>query len=191
MAAEASAGHDRGMTEPLDLRVRRASQSDAAAVVAIYNEGISERQATFESEARRPRDVIEKLASSSHPALVAEIGGEVAGWAWITPYSEREAYAGVAECSVYVRAAARGRGVGTRLTQDLATEAELQGFHKLLGKLLTTNQPSLRLVRRCGFREVGVHRAHGRLDGEWRDVLLVELLLGEAARSRPPSIDLA
>jgi phosphinothricin acetyltransferase len=183
MAAEASPGHDRGMTEPLDLRVRRASPSDAAAVVAIYNEGIAERRATFETEARRPCDVIGHLASSSHPALVAEDGEEVVGWAWAAPYSERGAYAGVVECSVYVRAAARGRGVGTRLTQDLATEAELQGFHKLLGKLFTTHRASLRLVRRCGFREVGVHRAHGRLDGEWRDVVLVELLLGEAARS--------
>jgi L-amino acid N-acyltransferase YncA len=179
------------MTEPPDLRVRRASPSDATVVVAIYNEGIAERQATFETMARRPRDVIGRLASSSHPALVAEDGGEVVGWAWITPDSEREAYAGVAECSVYVRAAARGRGVGTRLIHDLATEAERHGFHKLLGKLFTTNEASLRLVRRCGFREVGVHRAHGRLDGEWRDVLLVELLLGEAVRSGPSSVDLA
>ena len=183
MVAEARAGQHRGMTEPPDLRVRRASRSDAGAVVAIYNEGIAERQATFETDARRPRDVIGRLASKSHPALVAEDGDEVVGWAWIAPYSEREAYAGVAECSVYVRAAARGRGAGTRLTQDLATEAELRGFHKLLGKLFTTNQASLRLVRRCGFREVGVHRSHGRLEGEWRDVVLVELLLGEAARS--------
>jgi L-amino acid N-acyltransferase YncA len=183
MAAQASAGHDCHMTEPPNLRVRRASPSDAAAVVAIYNEGIAERRATFETEARRPRDVIGHLASSSHPALVAEDGDEVVGWAWIAPYSEREVYAGVADCSVYVRAAARGRGVGTRLTQDLASEAKRLGFHKLLGKLLTTNEASVRLVRRCGFREVGVHRAHGRLDGEWRDVVLVELLLGEAARS--------
>jgi L-amino acid N-acyltransferase YncA len=183
MAAEATARHDGAMTEPPDLRVRRASPSDAAAVVAIYNEGIAERQATFETEARRPRDVIGQLTSSSHPALVAEVGGEVVGWAWTARYSEREAYAGVADCSVYVRAAARGRRVGTRLTQNLATEAELRGFHKLLGKLFATNEASVRLVRRCGFREVGVHRAHGRLDGEWRDVVLVELLLGEAARS--------
>jgi phosphinothricin acetyltransferase len=183
MAGEASAGHDGGMTEPRGLHVRRASPSDAAAVVAIYNEGIAERRATFETEARRPRDVIGHLASSSHPALVAEDGGEVVGWAWIAPYSERDVYAGVADCSVYVRAAARGRGVGTRLTRDLATQAELQGFHKLLGKLFTTNEASVRLVRRCGFREVGVHRAHGRLDGEWRDLVLVERLLGDAARS--------
>jgi L-amino acid N-acyltransferase YncA len=173
------------MTGPRELHVRRASPLDGAAVAAIYNEGIAERQATFETQARRPRDVIGRLASSSHPALVAEDGDEVVGWAWIAPYSDREAYAGVVECSVYVRAAARGRGVGTRLTRDLAAEAERQGFHKLIGKLFTTNQASLRLVRRSGFREVGVHLAHGRLDGEWRDVLLVELLLGEAA-AQPP-----
>jgi phosphinothricin acetyltransferase len=181
MAAGATGGHDGGMSEPADLRIRRATPSDAHAVAAIYNEGIAERRATFETETRRPRDVIGRLASSSHPALVAEHGTEVVGWAWIAPYSERAAYAGVGDCSVYVRARARGCGVGTRLTRDLATEAEQHGFHKLLGKLLTTNQASLRLVRRCGFREVGIHRAHGRLDGQWRDVLLVELLLGDAA----------
>ena len=169
------------MSEPPGLRVRRASPADAAAVVAIYNEGIGHREATFETEMRRPRDVIGRLASSSYPALVAEHGGEVVGWAWIAPYSERAAYAGVADCSVYVRAAARGRGVGTRLIRDLAAAAEQHGFHKLVGKLFTTNQPSLHLVRRCDFREVGVHRAHGRLDGHWRDVLVVELLLGDAA----------
>ena len=100
MAAEGSAGHARDMTEPPDPRVRRASPSDSAAVAAIYNEGIAERQATFETEARRPRDVIGRLASSSHPVLVAEDGGEVVGWAWTAPYSDREVYAGVVECSV-------------------------------------------------------------------------------------------
>jgi L-amino acid N-acyltransferase YncA len=154
-------------------------------MAAIYNEGIAERQATFETEPRTADDVAPRLASHSHPALVADAGNEVLGWAWLTPYSDRPAYAGVAEASVYVRARARGRGIGTSLTEALAVEAERHGFHKLLGKLFTTNAASRRLVTRCGFREVGVHRAHGRLDGRWRDVLLVERLLGSARDAQP------
>lgn len=103
------------------------------------------------------------------------------GSAWTSPYSDRPCYAGVAEASVYVTAEARGRGIGTALCEELAREAERRGLYKLLGKLFTTNAASLRLVRRCGFREVGLHRCHGRLEGEWRDVLLVERLLGDAA----------
>ncbi len=182
MRGATALGQNPGMTAP-ELLVRRASPADAAAVAGIYNEGIAERQSTFETEPRRPLDVIGRLASSSHPALVAVRADEVVGWAWLAPYSERRAYAGVAECSVYVRTAERRRGIGARLVGDLVVEAELQGFHKLLGKLFTSNAASIRLVRHCGFREVGVHRCHGRLEGEWRDVLLVELLLGDAAQA--------
>jgi L-amino acid N-acyltransferase YncA len=174
------------MAGSADFRVRPARPSDAAAVASIYNQGIAERQATFETRPRGARDVAPRLASSSHPALVAELGDGVIGWAWLTPYSDRAAYAGVAEASLYVRTEARGRGVGTRLAEALATAAERRGFHKLLGKVFTTNAASVRLVRRCGFREVGVHRCHGRLDGEWRDVVLVERLLGPARKAQPP-----
>jgi phosphinothricin acetyltransferase len=174
------------MPDPPDLRVRVARTADAAAVAAIYNEGIAERQATFETAPRTPGDVEPRLTSPSHPALVAECNGEVAGWAWLTPYSTRPAYAGVAEASVYVRATARGRGIGTHLAEAIAADAERRGFHRLLGRLFSTNAASLRLVHRCGFREVGVHRAHGQLDGEWRDVVLVERLLGAAREAQPP-----
>ena len=110
------------------------------------------------------------------------VDDEVVGWAATAPYSTREVYAGVAEASVCVLRAARGRGVGTALANALAEQAGRRGLHKLLGKLFVDNEASRRLVARCGFREVGVHVRHGRLDGEWRDVVVVELLLGEAAR---------
>ena len=107
--------------------------------------------------------------------------GAVVGWGRLSPHSSRDCYAGVAEGSVYVRASERGRGLGGALVAALRDEAEQAGIHKLLGKLFTDNAPSRRLVARHGFREVGTHLRHGRLDGEWRDVVLVELLLGEAA----------
>ena len=173
------------MADDGHITVRRARAGDGLAVAAIYNEGIAERQATFETEPRTADDVAPHLMSQSHPALVADAGDEIVGWAWLTPYSDRPAYARVAEASVYVRTEARGRGIGTSLAEALAAEAERHGFHKLLGKLFTTNAVSLRLVTRCGFREVGVHRAHGRLDGVWRDVVLVERLLGAAREAQP------
>lgn len=149
----------------------------------IYNEGISERQATFETDLRQASDFVTRMASSRYPLLVAEIDQRVVGWAGASLYSERPAYAGVAELSIYVAGTARGHGVGTALCERLADEAEKQGFHKLLGKLFPGNLPCVRLVGRCDFHTVGLHRRHGRLDGQWRDVLLVERLLGDAHSS--------
>lgn len=74
----------------------------------------------------------------------------------------------------------RGRGIGVILLNGLAGAAARNGTYKMVRKLLTTNEASIALVRACGFREVGVHRRHGRLDGEWHDLMVVERLLGDA-----------
>jgi phosphinothricin acetyltransferase len=157
--------------------VRPARADDAAAVTDIYNAGIRERSSTFETRERDPAELAERIGSGRHPFLVAEVDGRVAGFAATSAYSDRDAYAGVAECSVYVDAELRGRGIGTGLLAELAAEAERRGFHKLLGKLFASNEASMRLVERGGFRVVGTHLRHGALDGEWRDVILVERLL--------------
>lgn len=163
-----------------DELVRVARADDASALAAIYNQGIEEHQATFET---RPRGA-EDLAGWLDPLLVAERDGEVVGWAGISPYSDRDVYAGVGECTIYVERRARGSGVGARLLEALAGEAERRGYYKLTAKLFPENEASVGLFRRHGFREVGVHRRHGRLDGEWRDVVVVERLLGEALQDR-------
>lgn len=167
------------MTSTPHIRVAR--EPDASALAAIYNEGISQRQATFETELRQGSDFLDRIAESHYPLLVAEIDQQIVGWIGMSPYSDRRAYAGVAEFSVYVATAARGCGVGTALFEELAKYAEREGFYKLIGKLFPTNTPCVKLLNRCGFREVGLHRRHGRLDGQWRDVLLLERLLGDAA----------
>jgi phosphinothricin acetyltransferase len=114
--------------------------------------------------------------------VVAERDGEVVGWAKAGPYDPlHDYYAGVGEATLYVARDARRSGLGEALLNELAVEAEHEGLHKLIGKIFTTNEPSIALVRRCGFREVGTHRQHGRIDGEWRDVLVVERLLGDGA----------
>lgn len=167
--------------------VRPALRSDAEAICAIYNAAIAERASTFETEPRSAADFTERIAAERFPFLVSEAVSTIIGWAGLAPYSDRPCYAGIGECSVYVAAESRGRGVGTALTEALAVEAEGNGFHKLVGKLFTDNTASIRLVERCGFSSIGVHRSHGRLDGSWRDVLMVERLLtvASADSSRP------
>ena len=161
----------------MELAVRPARLEDGAAWAEIYNQGIEERQATFET---RPRTA-EDLAGQVERTIVAERDGRVVAWASINPYSPREAYAGVGEFSIYVDRSARGDGVGSRLLGELCDFAESLGYHKLTSKIFPENEASLALMRRCGFRELGVHRRHARLDGDWRDVVVVERLLGDAA----------
>jgi L-amino acid N-acyltransferase YncA len=156
------------------VELRAARAHDSAAIADIYNNGIRERSSTFETREREPAEIAERIAMERFPFLVAEVDGRVRGWAATSEYSGREVYAGVAECSVYVDPDMRGRGIGSALLAALADEAERRGFHKLVGKLFTSNEASARLVARAGFREVGTHLRHGTLDGEWRDVILVE-----------------
>jgi L-amino acid N-acyltransferase YncA len=165
--------------------VRAARPEDCEEIAGIYNEAIAERTSTFETDYRATADVERWLGSPDHPVLVATSGGAVAGWARISEYSPRPCYAGVGEGSVYVRGSQRGHGLGGALVLALTQAAERAGYHKIVGKLFADNIASLRLVARHGFREVGLHLRHGRLDGEWRDVVLVELLVGEAARPIP------
>ena len=163
--------------------IRPAETRDAAAIAAIYSEGIEERAATFETDPRSAADV-EPWIGATLPLLVAEEDGEVLGWAKLSEYSDRCAYGGVAEVSVYVARAGRGRGVGRALVEAICAAAEERGMWKLIGLIFPENRASLALFRAAGFEDVGTFRRHGRLDGEWRDVVLIERLLG-AARTPP------
>jgi L-amino acid N-acyltransferase YncA len=158
--------------------VRSASIEDASAICEIYNAAIEERGSTFETALRLPEDFGPRIEDSRFPLLACDAGESVAGWAGLAPYSTRECYAAIGEASVYVAPQARGCGLGTLLAEALASAAEESGFHKMIGKLFTDNVASIRLVERCGFDSVGLHRRHGKLDGAWRDVLVVERLLG-------------
>jgi L-amino acid N-acyltransferase YncA len=162
------------------MSVRPATPADSDAICAIYNMGIAERQATFETRPRSSAEVGAWLAEGL-PFLVAVSAGEsVLGWARVSRYSERPAYAGVGEHGVYVAPAARGQGIGRRLLEALAEAAEAAGYYKLTSRIFTTNEASLAVHRAAGFYEVGVQPRHGRLDGEWKDCVLVERLLGPA-----------
>jgi phosphinothricin acetyltransferase len=167
------------------VTIRAARADDAAPVAAIYNAGIAGRQATFETRPREPDEILAWLESGL-PYLVAENGdGRVLGFARVSPYSCRAFYAGVGEFGVYVDPDARGAGVGRALLEALAAAAVRQGMYKLTSRVFTTNAASRAVHRAAGFEEVGIARRHGRLDGEWKDCVLVERLLGEAAEGTP------
>jgi phosphinothricin acetyltransferase len=162
--------------------VRPVRAGDAAAIARIYNEGIEDRVATFETARHAASDIDPWIARAERfPLVVAEREGTIAGWAAVLPYSDRCAYQGVGEYTIYVERSARGGGIGALLLEGLIAAAEERGFWKLIGRLFTTNVATIALARSHDFREVGTHRRHGRLDGEWRDVLLVERLIGDAA----------
>jgi phosphinothricin acetyltransferase len=147
----------------------------------IYNEGVAERVATFQTRARDPAAMAGEIQSGAL-ILVAEVDGRVVGWVGVHPYDDQhDYYAGIGEATLYVDRLARRAGTGRALMEAVAGAAEERGYYKLIGKIFTSNTPSIAMVEACGWREVGVHRRHGRLDGEWKDVLVVERLLGEAA----------
>jgi len=142
-------------------------------VRAIYLEGIATGNATFETDA--PSWEAWDRAHVADPRLVArDADGSVLGWAAVTPVSGRCVYAGVADLSVYVSAAVRGRGVGRALLTALIQSSERAGIWTLQAGIFPENAPSLALHRACGFRDVGRRERIGKMHGVWRDVLLLE-----------------
>lgn len=162
-----------------ELLARVARLSDAAAVTAIYNQGIEDRIGTFETE---PREVAQIEAWFDHAKAFVAIedeAGEVVGYAVAHPYADRCCYAGIGEFSVYVRRDQRGRGVGRVAMAALADAARHAGLWKLLSRVFPENRASLNLMAWSGFKEIGVHEKHGKLDGVWRDCVIVERVFPE------------
>jgi L-amino acid N-acyltransferase YncA len=163
------------------MQSRPATAADAPAIARIYNDGIEDRVATFETAPRTAADVARWL-DGVHPVIVVEEGGAVIAFAATSTYRPRACYAGIAEFSVYVARSARGRGAGRAAMEALLGAAERAGFWKLVSRVLVENTASRALLRAVGFREVGTYARHGKLDGVWRDAVIVEKLIGEAAR---------
>ena len=158
------------------MQSRAANLGDADAIARIYNEGIEERIATFETHPRTAGE-IGNWFDGTYPVVVVEEEGAVISFANMSAYSTRECYSGVAEFSVYTASEARGRGAGTLAMKALMEAAEETGFWKLVSRVFVENTPSRELLLSLGFREVGVHEKHARLDGVWRDVVVVERLI--------------
>lgn len=164
----------------MSTQIRPADSRDATAIADIYNQGIADRGATFETEPRPGADIVARLEDTErYPLLVAVDGTSVVGWAGLSTYRPRACYSGIAEFSIYLDRAARGRGVGRVLLNALIESAKDRGYWKLVSRIFPFNAASRALCRSCGFREVGIYERHGRLDGQWLDVIIVERLIPE------------
>ena len=158
------------------MRARAATPADAAAMARIYNDGIDDRVATFETRHRTAAD-LERWFDGRHPIVVVDDDGAVIAFASTSDYRARDCYAGIAEFSVYAAREARGRGAGRMAMLALIDAARAAGFWKLVSRVFVENAASRNLLRGVGFREVGVYERHAQLDGVWRDVVIVERLL--------------
>jgi len=155
-----------------EMQLRPLTEQDWPGVRAIYDEGIATRNATFITAA--PDWPEWDSGHLQTCRIVAGEGGRLLGWAALSPVSSRCVYAGVAEVSVYVAADAQGRGVGRALLSALVAASEAQGLWTLQAGVLPENQASVAIHERCGFRIVGRRERLGKMDGVWRDVLLLE-----------------
>jgi phosphinothricin acetyltransferase len=158
------------------IAIRSATEADAGAIGAIYDEGIATGNATF---AEGPHPAEERRAwlrarDPRAPVFVGVATDQVVAWSALAPFSGREWYSGVAEYTVYVSGAARGRGLGARMLDHLVSAAPDYGYWKLVGMILPENAAGLALAQKRGFRRVGTYTAHGRIAGQWRDVVLLE-----------------
>jgi len=163
------------------LRVRPAVAGDAADIARIYLQATQDHLATFENflmtadeRARWVAEHVEKF-----PLLVAELNGRVLGWASLSPYHVRPRIEGIAELLIYIDRDYRRHGVGRELMRAIQAAGRAQGHHKLIGRFLAHNDAGRTLCRLAGWREVGVHQKHTRLDSGWHDVVVVEYLIPE------------
>ena len=154
------------------FEIRAMRSDDWPAVRDIYAEGIATGNATFETAV--PEWMKWDSGHLKNCRLIASNSQQILGWAALSAVSGRRVYSGVAEVSVYVAAAARGRGVGKMLLQSLVEESEQCGIWTLQAGIFPENVASLALHKSCGFREVGRRQRLGQLAGVWRDVLLLE-----------------
>jgi phosphinothricin acetyltransferase len=164
------------------LRLRPATIADAEAICRIYNEGIEDRVATLETNLRTPDERRQWLAARGprHPVIVAEdAGATVRGWGSLNVFNPREAYRFVADFSIYVERAARGRGVGRALLTRLIELGRQHGFHKLVLSAFPTNASGMALYTALGFRTVGIYKEQGQLAGRWVDTIIMEKLLDD------------
>ena len=156
----------------MTIAIQPMTPADWEQVRAIYLEGIATGLASFEVEA----PPWEEWDAAHHPfaRLVARADGVVAGWAALSPVSRRRCYAGVAEVSVYVAGSARGQRIGSELLSALVETSEVAGIWMLQAGIFAENAASLALHEKHGFRRVGIREKIACLNGQWRDVVLME-----------------
>ena len=164
----------------MDITIREIEPSDCEEIMEIYNDTLDERIATFNIEHIDVDKVREWKENGI--VLVANANDSVIGFVRSYPYSARSCYSGIAEFSIYISSQGRGKGVGSRLMDNFLEALISEGKWKVLSRVFPENLPSLLLLRKHGFQEVGTYRNHATLDGVWRDVVIVERLLRNSNR---------
>ncbi|MGX1262323.1 L-amino acid N-acyltransferase YncA [Rossellomorea marisflavi] len=166
--------------------IRHATEKDLPSILSIYNEGIEDRMATLETDQKDAVYINQWFQSHKgrYVVLVSEGMGGINGYASIQPYSPRAAYAGVGELSVYVRRGARGQGIGGQLLKNLEEAAANKQFHKLVLFTFPFNTLGQGLYRKRGYREVGIFKEQGILDGTYVDVMIMEKILTTNQKER-------
>ena len=160
-------------------KTRLASIKDLQAILNIYNQGIEDRIATLEED-RKDIDYMTEWFNNHNgrfAVIVIENDDEIVGWASLNPYSNRYAYAGVADLSIYIRRDYRGKGVGSLLLKEIECTASKNDFNKIVLFTFPFNKLGQVLYRKIGYREVGLFKKHGKLDGRFVDVMIMEKIL--------------
>ena len=171
------------------LQIRQAQEEDASSLCEIFNEAVQDQLDTFDYEPRVVDDQRLLIAAAEqdpkHPILVAELRNWIAGWVALAPYDNRIALDDIGEVYIYVRRAFRSYGVGRQLMRAVQETSGRLGYRKLIGRILANNQDGLNLCRATGWREVGRHSVHARLNDRLRDVMLVEHVIPTSLPPQP------
>jgi L-amino acid N-acyltransferase YncA len=171
------------------MPIRTAEPRDIAAITRIYAHAVEHGTASFELEAPDEAEILKRyktLREGRYPFIVADVDGQVAGYAYAGPYRPRPAYRFAVEDSVYIDPTMRRRGVGRALLQRLLAEAEAEGFRQMIAIIGDSNQtPSIALHQALGFRMVGTFEAVGYKFGRWLDSVMMQKALGKGATSAP------
>jgi L-amino acid N-acyltransferase YncA len=159
--------------------LREATPADIDAIRAIYNEGIADRVATLDESLKSGADLEQwwNAHGGRYTVLVAERDGKIVGWTSLNSYSQRNAYRGVADLSIYVARHARGTGIGSLLLERIERIAKAAEFYKIVIAALASNEAGRALYGKMGYRLVGTYLSHGRLDGVFVDVIALEKML--------------
>jgi L-amino acid N-acyltransferase YncA len=163
----------------MTVTIRPGGPGDATEIGDIRNQGIVDRVATLDTDllSRDGSRMFMEQHGPRHPFIVADADGKVVGWASLNPFNPRKAYEHVADFSVYIDRAWRGKGVGSLLLDRLIRIGRELGYHKLVLSALARNEAGISLYAKFGFSRVGVYREMGLIDGEWVDVVIMEKLL--------------
>ncbi|WP_421177961.1 GNAT family N-acetyltransferase [Metabacillus dongyingensis] len=156
----------------LNYQIKEMIDSDWDQVKTIYLEGIATGHATFETDAPSWKSWNESHSKTCR--LVAKDGNKTLGWAALSPVSGRRVYAGVADVSIYISQSYKGQGIGTALLRSMIELSEKEGFWTLQSGIFPENTSSIILHNKAGFREVGIRERLGKMNGVWRDVVLLE-----------------